>query len=175
MTTLETRPAPRSAGSPAADFILTATDGQTYNTKAARANGLLLLAMVKTGCGTCKYAYPYIQRFHEQYAVPSNGRFQVWGVSQDDAEKTVTFAQENGNATFPALLDPDLSATGQYGITNVPDLYLLDEGDTIQAAIVGHFSTEGYNDLGRLLADRLGLPYTPIVREEDDAPALKPG
>lgn len=166
---------PLEAGSRTADFTLHGTDGKPYASREARADGLLLIALFKTSCGTCKYAFPYLQRFHAQYAQASGGRFQVWGVSQDDAETTGDFARENGNATFPILLDSDLSVTAQYGIANVPDLYLLGPGETIQSAILGHFSSSGFNDLARAIASALNAPYSPVVREEDGAPDLKPG
>jgi peroxiredoxin len=175
MTTETPTTGPRAAGSAVADFTLTATDGKTYSSKAARQNGLLLTVLFKTGCGTCKYANPYLQRFHEQYAAPSRGRFQVWGISQDTPESTESFARENGNSTFPLLLDSDLNVTVDYGITNVPDLYLLSAEDTIPDAVVGHFSKDGFNQLAERVAAFLDVPYTPIVTEADGAPAIKPG
>lgn len=167
--------APHSTGSPVADFTLRATDGREYASLTARRSGLLLVAMVKVGCGTCKYAFPYVQRFHELYAQNADGRFQVWGISQNDAAETVNFAKNHGAATFPLLLDETLEATASYGITNVPDLYLLGPEETIRDAVVGYFSAEKYNALARRIADHLQVPYVPVVRPEDNAPALKPG
>jgi peroxiredoxin len=171
----ETTTAPRTAGNFVADFELNGTDGETYDSLTARGKGLLLAVLFKTGCGTCKYSLPFLQRFHELYALPSNGEFQVWGISQDDPVATRASAAENGNATFPILIDDELSTTVRYGVTHVPDFYLLGAEDTILAAILGHFSADGLNELARRIADFTGLPYTPIVRAEDNAPALKPG
>lgn len=175
MENSEITPAPRASGDAVADFILKAADGKTYSSQEARQKGLLLAVLFRTGCGTCRYAYPYIERLHQQYAQHSEGKFQVWGVSQDDAETTLTFAQAQGGVTFPLLLDTGLQVSEDYGITHVPDLYLLGAGDTISTAIVGHFSRDGFNDLARQAAAYLEVPYVPVVREEDDAPALKPG
>jgi len=149
-------------------------DGNTYSSKAARQKGLLLIALFKTGCGTCKFAFPFLQRIHTQYALRSGGKFQVWGISQNDAEETAVFAKEYGNATFPSCWIPKLDVSAEYRITNVPDLYLLSEEDTIP------FPSSA------ILARRRSMPspkpsrisersYTPIVREEDNAPAIKPG
>jgi peroxiredoxin len=166
---------PRAAGENPVDFTLRALDGKTYSSKTARQEGLLLTALFKVGCGTCRYTLPYLQRFHEQYAQPSGGKFKVWGVSQDNAEDTQAFAREYGNATFPMLLDADLTVSARYGLTNVPDLYLLDAGDAVSAAVLGHFAKDEFNDLAQKVAAYLNVPYVPIVREEDDAPDLKPG
>lgn len=59
MTSMPEQAAPRSAGSFVADFELNATDGEVYDSKTARSKGLLLFVLFKTGCGTCKYSFPY--------------------------------------------------------------------------------------------------------------------
>ena len=174
VTATPARP-PRASGEEVGDFILTATDGNTYSSKTARQNGLLLFILFKTGCGTCKLAFPYLQRFHEQYALPSAGKCQVWGISQNDAETTIAFAKEYGNATFPILLDTELGVSEEYRITNVPNLYLLGEDDAIAFAITGHFSADGYNEIAQKIAEFTGIPYSPIVLETDNAPGIKPG
>ncbi|HEV2474274.1 MAG TPA: TlpA disulfide reductase family protein, partial [Chthonomonadales bacterium] len=135
----------------------------------------LLIALFKVGCGTCKYSFPYWRRYYAEYASRAAGRFQIWGVSQDSADATATFADEYGGAGYPLLLDEGLQASRAYRITHVPDLYLLDDGDKVVDAVVGHFSATGYNRISAAIADRLLLPYAPVVREEDGAPGLKPG
>jgi peroxiredoxin len=166
---------PRGAGDEIVDFTLRATDGKEYSSASARRNGLLLAVLFKTSCGTCKFSVPYLQRFHAQYAAPSGGRFRIWGVSQDSAQDTLAFAQECGPATFPLLLDQDLEVTEAYRLIAVPNLYLVGTGDAIEAALQGHFSKDGFNAMARQVAAFLGVPYSPIVREEDNAPLLQPG
>jgi peroxiredoxin len=166
---------PLDAGNKLVDFELRAVDGKTYSSKAARGQGLLLAVLFKVGCGTCQYTLPFLERFYQQYALPSSGKFQVWGISQDTAEDTLTCARENGNVTLPLLLDSDLQVSVHYGPTNVPDLYLLGAGDTIQSAVLGHFGKDEFNALAQQIAAFVGVPYVPIVRDEDDAPAIKPG
>src|SRR5262249_11960134 len=100
MTFAPLQTSPRSEGSPAADFTLTGIDGNVYSSHTQRQKGLLLAVLFKTGCGTCKYTAPYLQRFQEQYALPSGGKFQIWGISQDDPETTRAFASSFGNLTF---------------------------------------------------------------------------
>jgi len=169
--------APRTlqAGDAVVDFDLTDLNGERFATAQARQQGLVLIALFKTGCGTCRYSAPFLQRLHEQYAANSGGKFQVVGVSQDDAATTREFAAQYGGLTFPLLLDMNLDVSGKYAITHVPDLYLLDAHDTLQRSILGRFSRDEFNELARIAAAAVGTPYSPIVRDEDDAPALKPG
>src|SRR5947208_129244 len=91
----------RTVGDEVADFELRDASGAAYSSAQARQNGLLLFAIYKRGCGTCRFTLPFLQRFHETYAGPG---FTLWGVSQDTAEETTAFAEENGY-TFPLVLD----------------------------------------------------------------------
>jgi peroxiredoxin len=162
---------PLKAGDSVVDFRLRALDGKTYDLGERRRPGALTAFVFwKKSCGTCQYAFPYFQRFHDQYA---DDRFQIWGISQESAEATAAFVEQYG-ATFPQLLDEDLAVTVQYGITNVPTLYLVDDEGTILRQAPAFIKDE-FNAIAQIAAERIGLPYTPIVREEDNAPALKPG
>lgn len=166
--------APKNCGDPVIDFSLYTAQGGLYESRSARSKGLLLVAIFRSGCDTCRYSAPYLQRFHTLYAEPSFGKFQIWGVSQDASEKTADFAEEYG-LTFPILLDENLQVSEDYAIVAVPDLYLLDGGSRIAGAVVGGFQREGFNALAKRVAEHTGVPYTPVVREEDRAVALKPG
>ena len=159
-----------TAGDPVIDFELRDAAGAACSSLAARRHGLLLFAIYKKGCGTCRFTLPFLQRFHDTYAGPG---FTFWGVSQDSVEETRQFAQENG-FTFPTLVDDDLRVTEAYGLTVVPGIYLVDSSDEI----VRHapcFIKNELNEMARLVAERTGRPCVPVVRHEDDAPEMKPG
>ena len=160
----------RAAGDPVADFALAGIDGNTYSSAVARQRGLLLFALYKQGCGTCKFTAPFLQRFHDEYACDG---FRIWAVSQDSAEETREFADRYG-LTFPLLLDESLNVTVAYRLKSVPAIYLVDESSTILRHAPAFMSNE-LNAMAQVIAERKGVPYAPIVRPEDDAPALKPG
>jgi peroxiredoxin len=159
-----------TAGDAVVDFTLAGIDGKTYDSRAARSRGLLLFAIYKKGCGTCQYTMPFLQRFHQEYAGEG---FRLWGVSEDSAEETREFAEQFG-LTFPLLLDYGLAVTVAYGLTNVPGIYLVDETDTILRHAPA-FVKDELNAMAQMVAERCSVPYIPIVREEDNAPASKPG
>jgi peroxiredoxin len=163
-------PNPRTAGESIQDFTLSGLDGRTYDSRDARRKGLLLFAIYKMGCGTCQYTMPFLQRFHQEYAGEG---FQLWGVAQDSADETREFGEQFG-VTFPLLLDTDLTVTYAYGLTHVPGIYLVDESD----AILRHapaFAKDELNAMAQVVAERCSIPYVPVVRDEDNAPAFKPG
>jgi len=160
----------RTTGDPVRDFMLQGLDGKSWSSADARRRGLLLFAIYKKGCGTCRFTLPFLQRFHEEYAGEG---FRLWGVAQDSAEETREFAGQLG-ITFPLLLDRDLSVTGDYGLTHVPGIYVVDKSDTILRHAPA-FVKDELNAMAQLVAERCGVPYVRIIRPADDAPAMKPG
>jgi len=159
-----------TVGDSVIDFVLNGVDGAEYRSAEARKNGLFLFVIWKKGCGTCRYTFPYLQRFHDAYAGET---FAVWGLSQDTAEETRDFVREYG-ANFPQLIDSNLTVTETYYLTTVPSIYLVDRSDTILRHAPAFIADE-LNAMSQLISERTGKPYVPIVRPEDNAPALKPG
>lgn len=166
---------PLQLGDAVKDFTLKDVSGQLFSTKELREKGLVLLFFFKVGCGTCRYSAPFIERIHRQYALGSEGKFIVLGVSQDDASATKEFAAAHGNLSFPILLDEDLEVTESYNLIGVPDLYLLDSSNTILYSILGHFTAEGFNEIAKRAAEATQKPYSPVVLPQDNAPNIKPG
>lgn len=160
----------RAAGDAVVDFTFKGVDGKTYSTAEARKNGLLMLVFYKVTCPVCQFNNPYMEKFR---AYEGKG-FQIWGVSQDDAQKTVEYARTYGNVTFPQVLDEDLQATVAYDLVSVPTLYLLGSGDTILWQTMGWNRNE-LNKVSQTIAERLGVPAVKIVEDDDPAPVFRPG
>ncbi|MGC8668623.1 MAG: peroxiredoxin family protein [Chthonomonadales bacterium] len=153
-----------------ADFTLKDTAGRLYRSASARAEGPVVFAFYKRSCPTCLYTLPFLQRLHEAYA---GGSARVWGISQDTPEDTDALARELG-ITFPLLIDADLEVTEAYDLVSVPNIYLADEGSVIVRHAPAFIASE-LNAMARIFAERTGMAYRPVVREEDHAPSLKPG
>src|SRR5580704_7841495 len=108
------------AGTQAPDLSLTSTDGLRYSLyQRLQESPVVLLAFFKVSCPVCQFEFPYLERLHRSYYT-----MPIWAVSQDDSDSTVAFAKRFG-LTFPSLLDDGLTATVQYGLTNVPSLFLI--------------------------------------------------
>ncbi|MEJ5253098.1 MAG: TlpA family protein disulfide reductase [Chthonomonadetes bacterium] len=160
----------RTAGDAVVDFTFKGVDGKTYSTAETRKNGLLMLVFYKVTCPVCQFNNPYMEKFR---AYEGKG-FQIWGVSQDDAQKTVEYARTYGNVTFPQVLDEELKATVAYDLVSVPTLYLLDSGDTILWQTMG-WNRDELNKVSQMIAERLGVPAVKIVEDDDPAPVFRPG
>ena len=122
------------AGAKAPAFALQSTDGKTLSLADALKKGPVVAAFFKVSCPTCQFTAPFLERLHETYG---GEKFTLWGISQDDAQDTREFFQEF-DVEFPALIDEaGYSVSNQYGITNVPSVFLISPDGKIQESSVG--------------------------------------
>lgn len=156
-------------GTKAPAVSLTSLDGTTYSlSQRLKESQLVLLAFLKVSCPVCHLAFPYLERLHRSYpGIP------IWGISQDDADASTSFAKMFG-ITFPILLDDGLSATVEYGLTTVPSLFLVAADGTIQMTSVGFVKAELEN-LNLELAMASGASSKPLFTSADEVPAVRPG
>jgi peroxiredoxin len=151
------------AGAHAPQFTLPGLDGGETPLAQITANGPALLAFFKVSCPVCQLAFPFLERLNQPGAIP------VYGISQNGAEDTRSFAKHLG-ITFPMLLD--LESTGYpvsnaFGITNVPTLFLVEPHGSISQTIHGW-------DKQQML--KLGARNNiAIIRPDDRVPEYKPG
>ncbi len=96
--------------------------------------GPVVAAFFKVACPTCQFAAPFLERLHETYSGP---KFTLFGISQDDARDTRDFFKEF-DVEFPSLIDAEgYPISNQYGITNVPTIFLIAPNGKIQVSSVG--------------------------------------
>src|SRR2546430_2193383 len=105
---------PLAAGDRVIDFTLRSVDGILHNSEEMRKEGLLAFVFWKKTCGTCQFSFPYLQRFHDQYAGEG---FQFWGIAQENEQDVRDFVSLY-RATFPQLIDEDLAATERYDLAS---------------------------------------------------------
>jgi len=109
------------------------------------------------------------------YESYGNGSFTFFGISQNDAKDTRRFAQEFG-IKFPLLLDDEstFTASNQFGITNVPSIFLISQDGKILERSVG-FAKGDLENMARAAAEATGKPATPLFRAGEVVPETKPG
>lgn len=159
------------AGARAPAFSLKDLDGRSWSLTELLKDGLMLAAFYKVGCGTCKFTAPYLEKFYQAYK--GQGGFQFWGVSQDTPGDTKAFLEEY-RVTFPQLLDETHWISADYGLTNVPTVFLIDGTGKIVHSCVG-FSRADLNGMSEAVAKHLGVEPVVISDPSAGAPALKPG
>ena len=159
------------SGARAPKVILENADGQSQSLRDVTNGGWLLAVFFKVGCGTCKFSAPYFEKIHQAYG--GKPGFRMLGVSQDTPDETQAFMEEHG-ATFPNFYDTDHWASADYGLTNVPTWFLIDELGGILASNTG-FCRADLNTLSKTIAGQLGEEAVVVSPGDDGAPELKPG
>jgi peroxiredoxin len=158
-------------GAKAPAISLQTTTGKKLNLADALKNGPVIAAFFKVSCPTCQFTAPFLERLHESYA---GAKFTLWGISQDDAADTREFCREF-EIEFPTLLDAEgYPVSNQYGITNVPSIFLIAQDGTIQERCVG-FSKKDLEKMAALAARASGVPPSALFKPGEIVPDSKPG
>ncbi|MGA8143968.1 MAG: TlpA disulfide reductase family protein [Candidatus Acidiferrales bacterium] len=160
------------AGEPAPAFSLNDTSGQNVTLEQALKKGPVVAAFFKVSCPTCQFTFPFLERMYETYG---NSSFTLLGISQNDAADTREFSQEFG-VKFPLLLDDEttFTASNEYGITNVPSIFLISQEGKILERSVG-FSKRDLENMAREAARATSKPPAPLFKPGEVIPDHKPG
>ena len=160
------------AGEPAPAISLRDTSGRSVTLEEALKKGPVLAAFFKVSCPTCQFTFPFLERMYETYG---NDGFTFLGVSQNDAADTREFAQEFG-VKFPLLIDDEstYTASNEYGITNVPSVFLISQDGKIQERSVG-FAKRDLENMAKEAARVTKRPGASLFRPGEVVPDQKPG
>jgi peroxiredoxin len=159
------------AGAKAPAFALQSTDGKNSSLADALKKGPVVAAFFKVSCPTCQFIAPFLERLHESHG---GEKFTLWGISQDDAADTREFCQEF-EIEFPTLIDEKgYPVSNQYGITNVPTVFLIAPDGKIRESSVG-FSKKDLEKMAAEAARATGTPPTSFFKPGEVIPDLKPG
>jgi peroxiredoxin len=152
-------------------FSLKNLSGSQVSLAEALKKGPVLAAFFKVNCPTCQFTFPFLERLFETYG---DTKFTLWGISQNDAADTREFCKEFG-IKFPVLLDKHgYPASNDYGITNVPTLFLISPEGKIQETSVG-FEKADLEKLAAEAARAAGKPAVPLFKPGEVIPESKPG
>lgn len=154
---------PLEAGAHAPAFQLPRVEGGETSLAETIAAGPALLAFFKISCPVCQLAFPFLERLHRPGTLP------VYGISQNNARDTREFAKRYG-VTFPVLLDLESSrfpVSTEYGLTNVPTLFLVEPDGRIAQTI------HGWNK--QKMAALGATNGVSLFRPEDNVPEWKAG
>lgn len=158
-------------GAPAPEISLKDAAGIQQSLEAALKKGPVLAAFFKVSCPVCQFTFPFLERMYETYG---DAKMTFWGISQDDARDTRDYAQEFGTK-FPLLMDEkDYPVSNQYGLTNVPSVFLIAPDGTIQVSSVG-FSKADLERIAAQAARASGKPAEPLFKPGEVIPDYKPG
>jgi peroxiredoxin len=165
------RMAALTPGTPAPAISLKDSTGKSTTLAEQLKKGPVLAAFFKVSCPTCQFTAPFLERLHETYG---GDGFTLLGVSQDQARETRDFMSEFG-LKFPVLIDDaGYPVSNQYGLTNVPTVFLITPDGKIQVSAVG-FSKPDLEDIAAAAARSTGKAATPLFKPGEVIPDYKPG
>jgi cytochrome c biogenesis protein CcmG/thiol:disulfide interchange protein DsbE len=126
-------PAVRTIGKPAPDFVLEDTSGASWRLSDLKGK-VVFVNFWATWCPPCRAEMPLMQKLNQ--SLPGD-RFQMLTIlSNDKPEMGKKFVQYIG-FTAPVLLDPENKAYKSYGLTGVPETYIVDKNGILREAIIG--------------------------------------
>jgi thiol-disulfide isomerase/thioredoxin len=125
---------PALVGNPAPNFTVTDLGGREVKLADLRGK-VVVLNFWATWCPPCREEIPSMMRLNQAMA----GRpFQMLAVSIDEGGKAAVegYFKQSGTS-LPAFLDTDHSVGKLYGLTGVPETFVIDKKGVILKKIVG--------------------------------------
>lgn len=96
-------------------------------------------------------------------------------IAQEDEATARAFKEEHGLAFAVASESEPYDASVEYGVTNVPTLFVIDGAGVIAERVVGFVKAE-YLALGPAIEQALALgDVPPVLDSPETLPAIKPG
>lgn len=124
--------APRS-GSPAPNFKVVSTSGQTISQENYRGH-VLILDFFATWCQPCRQSIPHLVEMNRKYGKQG---LQILGLSVDEGERAVKSFADEFRVNYPLALAGD-STTVDFGVRSVPVMYLIDKKGNIAEVYRGY-------------------------------------
>ena len=122
-----------AVGRPAPDFSLTDIDGKVWRLSELRGKAVFINFWA-TWCQPCLEEMPSMHNLNQRLPASS---FQLLSIIYNDRPEFAWRVQEKIGFTFPVLMDSDGSAARIYGLTGVPETYIVDANGILRRKIIG--------------------------------------
>lgn len=125
-----------AATTPAPDFTMTTSEGKTLHLSDFKGRPVLLNFWA-SWCGPCKSEMPAIQAAWEQSGQDVD--FVIVNMTDmgGESEEAAKAFLAEGGYTFPTYFDAGNSAATAFGVTSIPQTYLIDAEGNIIGACMG--------------------------------------
>lgn len=121
-------------GSHAPDIALPGLDGRTVRLKDYRGK-VVFLNIWATWCPTCRDEMPSMEKLYQEL---KGEPFEILAVSIDKGgARAVTPFMKAFNLSFPILLDPEGTIGRPYGVTGVPESFIINKEGFIERIVIG--------------------------------------
>jgi peroxiredoxin len=120
-------------GSPAPDFQLRDSNGTVWNLSDLRGK-VVFINFWATWCTVCKAEMVYKESLYKKM---QGKPFQMLGILFKDDPRNLTPYFRKIEVSLPTLLSPDDEAAALFGITGVPETFIIDKNGIIREKLVG--------------------------------------
>jgi peroxiredoxin len=123
-----------NAGDVAPAFILTDLDGNQWSLSGLKGS-VVVINFWATWCPPCKEELPSLQRLFLETVEDKNLTILTI-LHRDDPHTAEEYMKANGFG-FPVLIDPELKTASEYGLTGVPETFIVDKKGILRKKIIG--------------------------------------
>lgn len=122
-----------SVGKPAPDFEYSDSEGKVWRLSDLRGK-VVFINFWATWCVTCKSEMPSKEALYNKM---QGKPFQMLGMLFNDDPANLVPYKKTYPVSFPTLISPDREAARKYGITGVPETFIIDKDGIIREKLVG--------------------------------------
>jgi len=100
-----------------------------------RKGSVIFINFWATWCTSCIDEMPSIERLSRIFS--GNARFKLVTILyKDEEDRAISYMKQN-DYTFPVYLNPDESAAKLFGITGVPETFIIDKKGILRHKVIG--------------------------------------
>ena len=133
-------------GNVAPDSAGVLADGSPFELS-RRKGSWVVLNFFTHNCVPCVREHPELIEFTQQQRALGNDGAELYTIVRDSTREQVDeFFTERGGG-WPVVYDPDYEFSNQFGVTLVPETWIIDPSGVVRARIITEVTAEGLGSL----------------------------
>lgn len=133
------------------DFTMTSFQAENFDSSEMRGK-IVIINFWASWCNTCDAESYMLQEIWEEMG--SSGDFLIVGVDYVDTDKAAQEFIDSHGITYPNFPDLGSKISDLFGISGVPETFLIDQNGVIKAIEIGPFTST--DDLRNFIAQAAG-------------------
>ena len=126
-------PATLKVGDPAPDFSLVDLEGKSWTLSELKGQ-VVFINFWATWCPPCREELPSMQKL---YTALATDNFKMLALLSKDKPAVANFLANQNGYTMPILDDSENLAGSKYGLTGLPETYIVDKQGILRQKVIG--------------------------------------